>query len=84
LLAPLQRLVQMDAHPAALGKDMVGHSPPAGHQFISDDFRKGNVDEMVAVHMTDFPPPKAIIRSSEAARLGLFFPAAPKPLGAGP
>jgi hypothetical protein len=66
----VQRLVQMDAHPAALGKDVVGLCPTGGHQFISDLFRKGNVDEVVAVHMTDFPSPEAIFRAPIAMRLG--------------
>jgi hypothetical protein len=66
----VERLVQMDAHPAALGKDVVGLSSTGGHQFISDLFRKGNVDEMVAVHMTDFSSPEAIFRAPEAVRLG--------------
>jgi hypothetical protein len=64
------RLVQIDAHPAALGKDVVGFSPTGGHQFISDLFRKGNVDEVVAVHMANFSPPEAIFCASEAVRLG--------------
>jgi hypothetical protein len=64
------RLVQMDAYPAAVGKDVVGLSPTGGHQFISDLFRKGNVDEMVAVHMTDFSPPQAIFRAPIAVRPG--------------
>ena len=66
----VERLVQMDTHPAALGKDVVGLSPTGGHQFISDLFRKGDVNEMIAVHMINFSPPEAIFRAPETVRLG--------------
>jgi len=49
---------------------MVGLSPTRGHQFISDLFRKGNVHEVVTMHMADFSPPQAIFRASKAVWLG--------------
>ena len=64
------RLLQIDAHPAALRKDVVGFSSTGGHQFISDHFWKGDVHKMVAVHMADFPSPEAIFRASKAMWLG--------------
>ena len=59
----------MDAHPAASGKDVVGFSPASSNQFVPDLFRKGNIDETVGMHMTDFPPSNAIFRASIAVGL---------------
>lgn len=47
----------MDAHPAAFWKDVVGFSSTGCYQFVPDIFRKGDIDEMVGMHMPDFPPP---------------------------
>ena len=59
----------MDAHPAASGKDVVGFSTTSSYQIIPDLCRKGNIDETVGMHMTDFPPPNAIFRASVAVGL---------------
>lgn len=59
----------MDAHPAAFWKDVVGFSPTSSYQYVPDLFRKGNIDEMVGMHVPDFPPPKAIFRAPKAVRL---------------
>jgi hypothetical protein len=48
---------------------MVGFSPTSSYQFIPNFFRKGDIDEMVGMHVPDFPPPKAIFRASKAVQL---------------
>jgi hypothetical protein len=48
---------------------MVGFSPASSYQHVPDLFRKWNIDEMVGMHVPDFPPPKAIFRASKAVRL---------------
>jgi hypothetical protein len=51
-------LVQVDAHPAALGEDVVRFSATCGHQRVSDLFWKGYVDEMVSMYVTNSRLPK--------------------------
>lgn len=58
----------MDAHPAAFRKNVVGFSATSGYQHVPDIFRKGDIDEMVRMHMANFPPSPAIFRASKPVR----------------
>ncbi len=60
------RLRQIDADPAAFGKNVVGFGTAGRHQSIADFFRKGDVHQAVAMYVADFSPSEAILRPAEA------------------
>ena len=60
------RLPEVNADPAALGKDVVGFGAASRHQLISDFFRKRNVHKTITMDMADFSPFEAIFCPSEA------------------
>ncbi len=63
-------LPEIDGDPAALRKYVVGFGTASGYEFISDSFRKGDVHQVVAVHVADFTPSEAILRSAKAVWAG--------------
>jgi hypothetical protein len=64
------RLPQVNTHPAASRKDVVGFRAAGGHQLIANFFWKRNVHEGVAVHVADFPSPQTVFLAAKAMRLG--------------
>jgi hypothetical protein len=65
-LIHVRRLSQVNAHPSALRKNVMGFRSASGHQFVSNRFWERNVHEMVAMHVTDFPPPQTIFRPAKS------------------
>ncbi len=66
----VKRVPKIDAHPAALGEYVVCFSATRGYEFVSDFLRKGNVNEVITVHVADFSTPQQVLRASKAVGLG--------------
>ena len=64
------RLPQVNTHPAASRKDVVGFRATSGYQLVANPFWKRNVHQGVAVHMADFPSPQTVFLAAKAMRLG--------------
>src|SRR5271169_3378262 len=60
------RRPEMYAYPTTFWKNVMALCLSGSHQFVTNLSRERNVDQMVAVCMTDLPPGQTILRPSEA------------------
>jgi hypothetical protein len=62
-------LAEINADPAAVGKDVMGFGAAGCDELVADVFRKGNVHETIAVDVADFASAETILCAAEAVGL---------------
>jgi hypothetical protein len=65
----IARLVQVKAHPPAVGQKMMRLRAPGAHDFISDPGWKRNIQQVITVYVADLAPANAELDAAEAVRM---------------